>query len=138
LLSHSNFGSNDSETALKMQEALRIIRQLAPELEVDGEMHGDTAIDPIIREKILPNSVLTGQANLLVMPNMDSANIAFNLVKSIAEGQSIGPIMLGLDLPAHILTPSSTVRRIVNMTAMVVVDAQIQQTDVLLDNSALA
>ncbi len=138
LLSHSNFGSNDSETALKMQEALRIIRQLAPELEVDGEMHGDTAIDPIIREKIFPNSVLTGRANLLVMPNMDSANIAFNLVKSIAEGQSIGPIMLGLDHPAHILTPSATVRRIVNMTAMAVVDAQIKQTDVLLDNSALA
>jgi malate dehydrogenase (oxaloacetate-decarboxylating)(NADP+) len=127
LLSHSNFGSSNSQSSDKMKEALQIIKELAPELEVDGEMHGDTAIDPTIREKLFPNSTLKGQANLLVMPNADSANIAFNLVKSIAEGQSVGPIMLGLKLPAHILTPSSTVRRIVNMTALAVVDAQNRQ-----------
>jgi malate dehydrogenase (oxaloacetate-decarboxylating)(NADP+) len=127
LLSHSNFGSNSSQTSAKMKQALEIIKELAPDLEVDGEMHGDTAIEPDIREKIFPNSVLKGRANLLVMPNVDSANISFNLVKSIAEGQSIGPIMLGLEHPAHILTPSSTVRRIVNMTALAVVDAQKRQ-----------
>jgi len=124
LLSHANFGSNASGTSTKMQAALEIIKELAPELEVDGEMQGDTAVDPSIREKILPTSLLKGRANLLIMPNMDAANISFNLVKSIAEGQSIGPVMLGLNLPAHILTPSSTVRRIVNTTALAVVDAQ--------------
>ena len=124
LLSHANFGSNPTDTSLKMQKALSIINQLAPELEVDGEMHGDTAIDPSIREKIFPNSRLKGSANLLVMPNLDSANISFNLVKSIAEGQSIGPILLGLDKPGHILTSSATVRSIVNMTALAVAEAQ--------------
>jgi malate dehydrogenase (oxaloacetate-decarboxylating)(NADP+) len=127
LLSHSNFGSNGSDTSAKMKKALEIIKSLAPDLEVDGEMQGDTAVDPSIREKIFPNSVLNGSANLLIMPNMDSANISFNLVKSIADGQSIGPILLGLNYPAHILTPSSTVRRIVNMTALAVVDAQNSQ-----------
>jgi malate dehydrogenase (oxaloacetate-decarboxylating)(NADP+) len=126
LLSHSNFGSICSETASKMKKALEIIKELSPDLEVDGEMHGDTAIEPDIRERIFPNSILKGKANLLVMPNVDAANISFNLVKSIAEGQSIGPIMLGLEHPAHILTPSSTVRRIVNMTALAVVDAQMR------------
>lgn len=129
LLSHSNFGSNISDTSAKMRKALKIIQELAPELEIDGEMQGDTAVDPMIRDKIFPNSTLKGRANLLVLPNVDAANISFNLVKSIADGQSIGPIMLGLDYPAHILTPSATVRRIVNMTALAVVDAQIWEND---------
>src|SRR5690606_31273471 len=103
---------------------LSIINQLAPELEIDGEMHGDTAIDPSIREKIFPSSRLKGSANLLVMPNLDAANISFNLVKSIAEGQSIGPILLGLEKPGLILTSSATVRSIVNMTALAVAEAQ--------------
>lgn len=127
LLSHANFGSQCTATSLKMKKAYEIIKELAPELEVDGEMQGDTAIDPAIRERILPTSSLKGSANLLIMPNMDAANISFNLVKSIAEGQSIGPVMLGLQNPAHILTSSATVRRIVNTTAMAVVDAQIRE-----------
>lgn len=135
LLSHSNFGSNLSETSAKMKCALERIQQLDPSLEIDGEMHGDTAVDPIIREKIFPNSLLKGRANLLIMPNMDAANISFNLVKSIAEGQSIGPILLGLSKPAHILTPSATVRRIVNMTALAAVDAHQCELDLLLDKT---
>lgn len=128
LLSHANYGSNPSDTSSKMQEALKLINQMAPDLEVDGEMHGDTALSPEVREKIFPNSKLNGCANLLIMPNLDSAHISFNLVKSIAEGQSVGPIILGLEHPAHILTPSATVRSVVNMTAVAVVEAQRKET----------
>jgi len=124
LLSHSNFGSSNSESAQKMRAALDLVRQRAPELEVDGEMHGDTALDSKLRHKLLPTTTLKQDANLLVMPNIDAANIAYNLVKTAAgNGIAIGPILLGCAAPVHILTPSATVRRIVNMTALCVVDA---------------
>ncbi|MGB0934499.1 MAG: phosphate acyltransferase, partial [Alphaproteobacteria bacterium] len=126
LLCHSNFGSTSFPTAQKMQQTLQHIRQLAPELEVEGEMHADAALEEKLREQVFPKSQLKGQANLLVMPNMDAANIAFNLSKCIGEGQSIGPILLGLDLPAHIITSSASVRSIVNMAAIAVVEAQLK------------
>lgn len=124
ILSHSNFGSSDSPSAKKMRETLATLRKQAPELEVDGEMHGDCALDESVRKNILPDSTLHGSANLLVCPNLDSANIAYNLLKSAAgHNIAIGPILLGCSAPAHILTPSATVRRIVNMTAVTVVEA---------------
>ena len=124
LLSHSNFGSNNSASAQKMREALAIIQRDAPDLEVDGEMHGDTALDSAYRLKSMPNSTLKNNANLLVMPNIEAANISYNLIKVAAgNGIAIGPILLGCAKPVHILTPSATVRRIVNMTALCVVDA---------------
>jgi malate dehydrogenase (oxaloacetate-decarboxylating)(NADP+) len=124
LLSHSNFGSSNSASAQKMRAALALIKERAPELEIDGEMHGDTALDSKLRNSIMPGSDLKHDANLLVMPNIDAANIAYNLVKTAAgNGIAVGPILLGCDRPVHILTPSATVRRIVNMTALCVVDA---------------
>jgi malate dehydrogenase (oxaloacetate-decarboxylating)(NADP+) len=125
LLSHSNFGSSDSAAAQKMREALALIRARAPLLEVDGEMHGDAAISQEIRDRIFPNSRLKGSANLLVMPTIDAANIALNLLKTLGDGQSIGPILLGVKYPAHVLTPSVTVRGLVNMSAVAVYDAQV-------------
>ncbi len=123
LLSHSNFGSSNSESARKMRAALAIIRQNAPELEVDGEMHGDTALSAKLLKSVMPDSPLKRDANLLVLPNIDAANIAYNLLKTTAgNGVAIGPILLGCAKPVHILTPSATVRRIVNMTALCVVD----------------
>ncbi|MBV7537208.1 NADP-dependent malic enzyme [Duganella sp. sic0402] len=128
LLSHSNFGSSDSASARKMRAALELVKQRDPSLEVDGEMHGDAALDSKLRNQIMPNSTLTGDANLLVMPNIESANIAYNLVKtSSGNGIAVGPILLGCAKPVHILTPSATVRRIVNMTALCVVDAVAQR-----------
>ncbi|UTY57748.1 NADP-dependent malic enzyme [Massilia sp. erpn] len=128
LLSHSNFGSSNSASAQKMRAALALVKEQAPELEVDGEMHGDTALDSKLRKSIMPNSDLEHDANLLVMPNIDAANIAYNLVKTAAgNGIAIGPILLGCAAPVHILTPSATVRRIVNMTALCVVDAVAQR-----------
>ena len=128
LLSHSNFGSSDSASAQKMRAALAIIKERAPDLEIDGEMHGDTALDSKLRQKLMPNSALKNDANLLVMPNIESANIAYNLVKTAAgNGIAVGPILLGCAKPVHILTPSATVRRIVNMTALCVVDAVAQR-----------
>ncbi|MCS0631642.1 NADP-dependent malic enzyme [Telluria mixta] len=124
LLSHSNFGTSNSASAKKMRAALALIQQKAPDLEVDGEMHGDTALDSKLRAKIMPQSTLKGDANLLVMPNIEAANIAYNVVKTAAgSGIAIGPVLLGCARPVHILTPSATVRRIVNMTALCVVDA---------------
>jgi malate dehydrogenase (oxaloacetate-decarboxylating)(NADP+) len=124
LLSHSNFGSSNSESAQKMRAALELVRQRAPELEVDGEMHGDSALDSKLRNKSMPQSTLKGDANLLVMPNMDAANISYNLLKTAAgNGIAVGPVLLGCAKPVHVLTPSATVRRIVNMTALCVVDA---------------
>ena len=123
LLSHSNFGSSNSESAQKMRAALALIRQNAPDLEVDGEMHGDTALNSKLLKAVMPDSPLKRDANLLVMPNIDAANIAYNLLKTTAgNGIAIGPILLGCAKPVHILTPSATVRRIVNMTALCVVD----------------
>ncbi|MCC7486356.1 MAG: NADP-dependent malic enzyme [Burkholderiales bacterium] len=124
LLSHSNFGAMDTPTAVKMRRALALIEAAAPGLEVDGEMHGDAALSEEIRARSLPDSRLKGAANLLVMPTLDAANIAFNLLKVAAgEGITVGPILLGVARPVHIITPSTTVRRIVNMTALAVVDA---------------
>ncbi|MEG2034238.1 MAG: phosphate acyltransferase, partial [Janthinobacterium sp.] len=128
LLSHSNFGSSNQPSALKMRQTLELLRIQAPWLEVDGEMHGDTALDSKLRQKLMPNSALKNDANLLVMPNIESANIAYNLVKTAAgNGIAVGPILLGCAKPVHILTPSATVRRIVNMTALCVVDAVAQR-----------
>ena len=124
LLSHSNFGSSNLPSALKMRQALALLRDKAPWLEVDGEMHGDVALDPEARANVMPNSTLGGEANLLVFPNIDAANIAYNLLKTAAGGNiAIGPVLLGADKPVHILTASATVRRIVNMTALTVADA---------------
>jgi malate dehydrogenase (oxaloacetate-decarboxylating)(NADP+) len=124
LLSHSNFGSANSESSQKMRATLGLVQQKRPNLEIDGEMHGDTALDSKLRTKIMPNSTLKGDANLLVMPNIESANISYNLLKTAAgNGIAIGPVLLGCARAVHILTPSATVRRIVNMTALCVVDA---------------
>jgi malate dehydrogenase (oxaloacetate-decarboxylating)(NADP+) len=124
LLSHSSFGSSDAASAVKMREALKILWRTAPELEVEGEMHGDAALDAVLRTRLFPNSQLKGEANLLVMPTLDAANIAYNLLRvATGDGITVGPILLGTALPAHILTPSATVRRILNMTALSVVDA---------------
>jgi malate dehydrogenase (oxaloacetate-decarboxylating)(NADP+) len=124
LLSHSNFGTADSASAVKMRQALALIRDRWPELEVEGEMHGDAAISEAMRERLFPNSRLMGQANLLVMPNLDAAHISFNLLKAVGAGQSVGPMLIGPARPAHVVVPSITVRGIVNMSAIAVVDAQ--------------
>jgi malate dehydrogenase (oxaloacetate-decarboxylating)(NADP+) len=124
LLSHSNFGSSNQPSAIKMRDVLDLLRQNAPWLEVDGEMHGDVALDSAARQALMPNSTLIGDANLLVLPNIDAANIAYNLLKTAAGGNiAVGPVLLGAAKPVHILTPSTTVRRIVNMTALTVADA---------------
>jgi malate dehydrogenase (oxaloacetate-decarboxylating)(NADP+) len=124
LLSHSNFGSSQNPSAIKMRQTLALLRAQAPWLEVDGEMHGDLALDEAARTAIMPNNTLTGEANLLVMPNIDAANIAYNLLKTAAGGNiAVGPVLLGAAKPVHILTSSTTVRRIVNMTALTVADA---------------
>jgi malate dehydrogenase (oxaloacetate-decarboxylating)(NADP+) len=124
LLSHSNFGSHADASASKMRRAAAILRERAPDLEMEGEMHGDAALDETIRERLFPNSMLKGSANLFVMPNMDAANIALNLVRTMTDGVVIGPMLLGVNGAAHVITPSATVRRMVNMTALAVVDAQ--------------
>ncbi|MFM7532190.1 MAG: NADP-dependent malic enzyme [Rubrivivax sp.] len=124
LLSHSNFGSSDFASAVKMREALALVQQRAPWLEVDGEMHGDAALDAAHRREIMPRSTLSGEANLLGMPDIDAANISDNLLKTAAGGGiAVGPVLLGAAKPVHILTPSATVRRIVNMAALTVADA---------------
>ncbi|MCW5220675.1 NADP-dependent malic enzyme [Verminephrobacter aporrectodeae] len=124
LLSHSNFGSSNQPSALKMRQALQLLRVQAPWLEVDGEMHGDVALDGKARAATMPHSELVGDANLLVLPNIDAANISYNLLKTAAGGNiAIGPMLLGAAQPVHILTASTTVRRIVNMTALTVADA---------------
>jgi malate dehydrogenase (oxaloacetate-decarboxylating)(NADP+) len=126
LLSHSNFGSSNQPSAVKMRQTLDLLRVQAPWLEVDGEMHGDVALDGAQRDLLMPHSTLTGDANLLVLPNMDAANISYNLLKTAAGGNiSIGPVLLGAAKPVHILTASATVRRIVNMAALTVADANV-------------
>ena len=124
LLSHSNFGSEDSTSARKMREVRRLLVDRAPDLEVDGEMHGDAALSEAIRNRVHPDSTLKGEANLLVMPNLDAANISFNLLKITGgDGVTIGPILLGAQKTVLIATPSATVRRLVNLTALAVVGA---------------
>ncbi len=128
LLSHSSFGTSQKPTAVKMHQALELIARRAPDLEVEGEMHGDAALSEEVRLQVFPRSRLKGDANLLIMPTLDAANIAFNLLKTASgDGVTIGPILLGCAGSAHILTPSATVRRIVNMTALTVVDANAQR-----------
>ncbi|MDE2259769.1 MAG: NADP-dependent malic enzyme [Betaproteobacteria bacterium] len=124
LLSHSSFGSSNSPSSLKMRKALELIQQRLPKLEIDGEMHADAAISDEIRQRVMPGSRLGGRANLLVMPTLDAANISYNLVRVIGDNVTVGPILLGINAAAHILTPTATVRRIINMTALTVVDAQ--------------
>ncbi len=125
LLSHSNFGSSDAASAQKMRDAYALLRERAPGLEVEGEMHADAALSEEIRNRIFPHARFRGAANLLVLPNLDAANIAFNMLKVLGEGLAIGPILLGIARPAHIVTPSVTVRGLVNMTAIAVYDAQV-------------
>jgi malate dehydrogenase (oxaloacetate-decarboxylating)(NADP+) len=128
LLSHSSFGTSDYPSAQKMRNALALLRRQAPELEVEGEMHGDAALSETVRRAAFPNSRLDGDANLLIMPTLDAANISFNLLKvASGGGVTMGPMLLGCAKPVHILTPSATVRRIVNMTALTVVDCAIER-----------
>ncbi len=127
LLSHSNFGSHDSRDAEKMRQARDLLRKRAPSLNMDGEMQGDTAWDEALRRRIMPNSTLAGRANLFVLPNLEAANIAYNLVRVFTDGVAIGPILMGISRPVHILTTSASPRRILNMTAIAAVDAQIRQ-----------
>jgi malate dehydrogenase (oxaloacetate-decarboxylating)(NADP+) len=128
LVSHSSFGSYDTPSAIKMQRATQLLWERAPELEVEGEMHGDAALSEEIRRVVFPNAKLKGQANVLVMPTLDAANIAFNLLKQAAgDGVTIGPMLLGVGKPVHIMTPTATVRRLVNMTALAVVEAGVSR-----------
>jgi malate dehydrogenase (oxaloacetate-decarboxylating)(NADP+) len=124
LLSHSNFGTSEAPSAQKMRRVRELLEARAPDFEFDGEMHGDSALNETLRKAALPESTLTGSANLLVLPNLDSANIAYNLLKTAAGNNvAIGPILLGCAAPVNILTASATVRRIVNMTALTVASA---------------
>ena len=127
LVCHSNFGSSEATSAKKMREALPLILAKSPRLEVEGEMHVDAALRPEIRERLFPDSRLTGAANLLVMPDIDAANTAYNLTRVMTDGIGIGPVLMGLAQPVHVLTTSATVRRVVNMTAIAAVEAQIRQ-----------
>jgi malate dehydrogenase (oxaloacetate-decarboxylating)(NADP+) len=128
LLSHSNFGSADTPSARKMRETLALLRRRAPALEVEGEMHADAALSEEVRQRIFPNALLKGAANLLIMPNLDAANIAFNSLRVLADGQPVGPILLGVNGAAHIVAPSITVRGLINMTAIAAYDAQLSAT----------
>jgi malate dehydrogenase (oxaloacetate-decarboxylating)(NADP+) len=123
LISHSNFGSEDTPSARKMRSVLAILNQRSPGLEVEGEMHADAALSSFIRDEIFPNSRLTGAANLMIMPSLDAANIAFNTLKVVSNSVAISPILLGAAKPVHIVTPSATVRGLLNMSAIAVVDA---------------
>jgi malate dehydrogenase (oxaloacetate-decarboxylating)(NADP+) len=129
LVAHSDFGSHDDRSSRKMREALALVRERAPDLEIDGEMQADSALSQATRDLVLPNSRLKGEANILVMPNLDSANIAFQMAKSVADALPVGPILIGVAQPAHILTPSVTARGIVNMTAIAVAEAQADQEE---------
>ena len=124
LLSHSSFGGRATESAMRMSAAVAMLHERAPYLEVDGEMHGDAALSEVIRLKLFPNSKLKGKANLLIFPNLDAANISFNLLKMLCDGLSVGPVLMGPNRPVHILTPSASVRNIVNVTALAAVDSQ--------------
>jgi len=125
-LSHSDFGSYDSDSSRKMRRATALLKQNHPELEADGEMQGDTALSEATRDLVLPHSKLEGVANILIMPNLDTANVAYQMVKAMADAVPVGPILIGSSKPAHILTPSVTARGILNMTAVAAVEAQEQ------------
>jgi malate dehydrogenase (oxaloacetate-decarboxylating)(NADP+) len=124
MLSHADFGASEAPSARKMRAATALLRERAPDLEVDGEMQGDTALSQFVRDRTLPSSRLKGEANLLVMPNLDSANIAYQLIKVLADALPVGPILIGPARPAHVLTQSVTARGVVNMTAVAVAEAQ--------------
>jgi malate dehydrogenase (oxaloacetate-decarboxylating)(NADP+) len=126
LISHSNFGSHENASAQKMRKVRELVLAKQPKIEIEGEMHADAALNEEIRNKLFPNSLLTGRANLFVCPNIDAANIAYNITRQMTEGVAIGPILMGVDKPVHVLTPAATVRRIVNMTALAAVEAQIR------------
>jgi malate dehydrogenase (oxaloacetate-decarboxylating)(NADP+) len=126
LLSHSNFGSHDNPSARKMRRVLELVRAQQPALQIEGEMQADTALNEEIRHNIFPSSLLTGNANVFVFPNLDAANIAYNMVRQLTDGVAIGPILMGVSKPAHVLTPASTVRRVVNISALACVEAQIR------------
>ncbi|MBA3928104.1 MAG: NADP-dependent malic enzyme [Xanthomonas sp.] len=126
LLSHSNFGSHETPGSLKMRKVRELLLKRKPDLNVDGEMQGDTAWDEVLRNRIMPGSTLSGRANLFVLPNLDAANIAYNMVRVVTDGVAIGPILMGISRPVHILTTSATPRRVINMTAIAAVDAQIR------------
>ena len=127
-LSHSNFGSSERGSARKMRLARDLFAEMEPDIECDGEMHGDAALSEDVRRTALPESTLTGEANLLICPNLDAANILFNVLKMTGgNGVTVGPILLGAARSAHILTPSSTVRRVLNMTALAVAQASIRK-----------
>ncbi|MCD9031167.1 NADP-dependent malic enzyme [Luteimonas sp. Y-2-2-4F] len=127
LLSHSNFGSHDDASAAKMRRVREILAQRAPRLEVDGEMMADTAWDEPLRRRIFPNTTLSGRPNLFVLPNLDAANITYNMVRVMTDGAALGPILMGLSAPVHVMTPTATPRRVINMTAIAAVDAQIRK-----------
>ena len=129
LVSHSNFGSSGTPSAKKMRTALPMIREHFPELEVEGEMHADAALVELTRSRIFPRSALKGSANLLIMPTLDAANISFELLKAAADGLAVGPMLLGLDRPVHVVTPSITARGILNVTALAVLEAAAQAGD---------
>jgi malate dehydrogenase (oxaloacetate-decarboxylating)(NADP+) len=126
LLSHSNFGSHTDASAVKMRRVRELLVARDPHMEVEGEMQADAAWNEDLRLRMFPHSKLKGRANLVVMPNLSSANIAYNMVRVMTDGVAIGPILMGVASPAHILTPASTVRRVVNMTAIAAVEAQIR------------
>jgi malate dehydrogenase (oxaloacetate-decarboxylating)(NADP+) len=123
-LSHSDFGNNDTESARKMRRAADLMHKAHPEIESDGEMHGDSALSEIMRGRVLPHSRLKSPANVLIMPNLDAANIAYQVIKVLADALPVGPILIGPARPAHILTPSVTARGVLNMTAVAAVEAQ--------------
>jgi malate dehydrogenase (oxaloacetate-decarboxylating)(NADP+) len=126
LVGHSNFGSSEAPSAQKLRDALAILHEREPKLEVEGEMHADLAFNEELRERVFPNSRLKGRANLLVFANIDAANAAYNITRAMTDGVGLGPILMGLSKSAHVLTPSATIRRIVNMTAVAAVDALIR------------
>jgi malate dehydrogenase (oxaloacetate-decarboxylating)(NADP+) len=126
ILSHSNFGSREDESSLKMKRVVELLRERLPKLEIEGEMHADTALNEAVRDRLFPNSRLSGTANMFVCPNLDSANIAFNMTRVMTDGVVLGPILMGPSKPVHVLTPAATVRRVFNMTALACVEAQIR------------
>ena len=127
ILSHSNFGSHDNPSAAKMRRVVEILRERMPKVEVEGEMHADSALNEDVRNRLFPHSQLKGSANLFVCPNMDAANIAFNITRAMTDGVVLGPILMGPSKPAHVLTSAATVRRVFNMTAIACVEAQIRE-----------
>ncbi len=124
VLSHSNFGSSRHGNAKKMEQAVHLIREMAPDLEIDGEMHADAALSEEVRDALVPDSKLTGRANVLVMPSLDAANITYNSLRMLGDGVSVGPMLIGMKMPAHVLQESVTARGIVNMTALAVAESQ--------------